>query len=556
MDCFFKKLNLEKIYIDWKGVMSSLMKGTAILTIGLFLSKILGLIYVFPFYAIVGKENIGLYQYAYIPYNIMLSIALSGLPLAVSKFVAKYNAIGDYHTGRRLLKASRKLMLISGVASFAILYFLSTPIAHIVIHDDDQIFSVEQVAEVIKWVSFALLLVPFMSLQRGFFQGYGHYLPTSVSQLVEQIARIIALLGGSFIVVIILEGEVTTAINFAVFAAFIGAIAGILVLGFFWQKHKPEFDSKLASSIGPAEPIPLSKIYKEILQYSIPIVFVGLATPLFQAVDMLTFNRAMISIGLASVTDTYFTMLNFLTQKIVIIPVMLATGFSAVLIPTISEYYTLGKTEAVRQAMDKTYQVLLFVTVPAVVGIMLLAPYIYHVLYEQDEIGATVLAHYAPAAIFFALFAVTASLLQGIDYQKWIIFSLLTGILTKLVLNIPFIKWLEVDGAILATMIGYGVTISINIFVIHRTLEYKSHVVRRRIMLIGLLTALMAAAVSIAIFALNQFFAADTKWMALIYCFVGVAVGVIVYGFISLRIGLAQKLLGARVSKIASKLGF
>lgn len=79
--------------------MSSLMKGTAILTIGLFLSKVLGLIYVFPFYSIVGEENIGLYQYSYVPYNIMLSIAISGLPIAVSKFVSKYNALGDYEAG-------------------------------------------------------------------------------------------------------------------------------------------------------------------------------------------------------------------------------------------------------------------------------------------------------------------------------------------------------------------------------------------------------------------------------------------------------------------------
>ena len=104
--------------------MSSLMKGTAILTIGLFLSKVLGLIYIFPFYAIVGEENIGLYQYAYIPYSIMLSLAISGIPLAVSKFVAKYNAVGDYETGRRLLRSSTKIMVLSGILAFLFLYII------------------------------------------------------------------------------------------------------------------------------------------------------------------------------------------------------------------------------------------------------------------------------------------------------------------------------------------------------------------------------------------------------------------------------------------------
>ena len=97
---------------------SKLVKGTAILTIGLFLSKALGLLYLIPLYAIVGKESMGLYQYAYIPYNIALSIAISGAPLAVSRFVARYNALGDYATGRKMMKSGMLIMAISGVLHF------------------------------------------------------------------------------------------------------------------------------------------------------------------------------------------------------------------------------------------------------------------------------------------------------------------------------------------------------------------------------------------------------------------------------------------------------
>ncbi|MEG0260684.1 MAG: oligosaccharide flippase family protein, partial [Lysinibacillus sp.] len=210
--------------------MSSLMKGTAILTIGMFLSKVLGLIYIFPFYAIVGKENIALYQYAYIPYSIMLSVAISGAPIAVSKFVSKYNAIGDYQSGRKLMKSGLLFMILTGFAAFLALYFLATPIGHMVIKDEEQVFTVEQIASVIRWVSFALLVVPFMSLWRGFFQGYGKMEPTAISQLIEQIVRIIVLLGGSYLVVVVFKGTAQTAVSFAVFAAFIGAIGGLFVL--------------------------------------------------------------------------------------------------------------------------------------------------------------------------------------------------------------------------------------------------------------------------------------------------------------------------------------
>ena len=534
--------------------MSSLMKGTAILTIGLFLSKVLGLVYLFPFYAIIGEENLGLYQYAYITYSIMLSIAISGLPIAVSKFVAKYNANQDYQAGRRLFKSGILVMLITGALSFILLNLLAEPIANIVIDDDEQIFSVDQIATVIRWVSFALLVVPLMSLVRGFFQGYNHYIPTSVSQLIEQIVRIIVLLGGSFIVVKLLGKSPDTAINFAAFAAFVGAIAGLVILYFYWKKFRPEMDALLLKNVS-SEKSSLKKIYKEILHYSIPVVFVGLSNSLFQFVDMLTFNRAMISIGLAKVTDTYLMMLNLTTQKVVIIPVMLATGFSMALIPSISKYFTLNQFSTIHGELDKTYQILLFITVPASVGISILAPEIYTVLYEQSEMGGKILSAHAPLAILFALFIVTAAILQGIDYQKWIVLSLLTGIFIKLVLNTPLIERMETFGAILATAIGYSVSIIINLIVIQKVLQYRSKLVFRRTVLILILTAVMACSVLLVNHLLQLLAPPSNKFITAIYLIICVGVGAGVYGYLSLRLNLAQKLLGHRVVKIANKLG-
>lgn len=536
-------------------MMSNLMKGTAILTMGMFLSKVLGLIYIFPFYAIVGEKNIALYQYAYIPYSIMLAIAISGAPIAVSKFVSKYNAMGDYQSGRKLMKSGILIMMVTGFAAFIALFLLATPIAGLVIKSEEQVFTVEQIASVIRWVSFALIVVPFMSLWRGFFQGYDKMEPTAVSQLVEQIVRIVVLLGGSFLVVIVFKGKPETAISFAVFAAFIGAIGGLGVLYYYWKKYQPEFNLLRSQSVTSTQ-LPMSNIYKEVITYSIPMVFVGVANPLFQLVDMLTFNGAMTPIGLAGVTDTYLSMINFMTHKVVIIPVMLATGFSMALVPTITKYFTQGEYLALRHAMDKTYQILIFITLPAVVGISLLANEIYFMLYSESEMGATILAHYAPVAILFALFQVTAALLQGIDFQKWIVFSLLSGIFVKLALNIPLIRWLEADGAIVATAIGYSVSIIINMLVLRRTLNYRSEMVVRRVMLIALLTMAMAISVLIVHKLLELLMGpVDSKFSALLFSIICAGVGAAVYGFLSLRLGLAQKLLGERLTRMMSKLG-
>ena len=123
-----------------------------------------------------------------------------------------------------------------------------------------------EIAGVIRWVSYALLVVPMMSIVRGFLQGYQKMEPTAVSQLVEQIVRIIVVLAGAFIVVNVLDGSPRTAVNFAVFAAFIGALAGFVVLYKYWEVYKPEFDHLLAKS-PPARDVSFRRCIRSICLY-------------------------------------------------------------------------------------------------------------------------------------------------------------------------------------------------------------------------------------------------------------------------------------------------
>ena len=89
----------------------------------------------------------------------------------------------------------------------------------------------------------------------------------------------------------------------------------------------------------PAGNVSIKDMYKEVGTYILPFILVGTINLLYQFVDMITFNDAMVSIGLTEVTDKYLGMLNLLTHKFVMIPVMVATGFSMALIPVITGYY-------------------------------------------------------------------------------------------------------------------------------------------------------------------------------------------------------------------------
>ncbi len=531
---------------------SKLLRGTFILTLGTFISKFLGLFYVIPFYSIVGKEGTLLYQYSYVPYTIFISIATAGVPLAVSKFISKYNALEEYAVGRKLFKSGLIIMLVSGFIAFLVLFF-SAPILAETIRDDGGPGSAE-IVTVIRAVSFALIIIPFMSLIRGFFQGHQSMGPSAVSQVVEQIVRIVFLLAGAFIVLNVLKGSMVTAVSVATFAAFVGGLGSLAVLFWYWYKRKPYLDELLLQDKGTIN-ISLKEMYKEILIYSIPFILVGIANPVFQFVDLLTFNRAMVSIGIPrNLSEEALSILNYQTHKLVIIPVSLATAFSLTLVPSITKAFIEDDQLSLNKQLNQTFQVLMFLTLPAAIGLAILSEPIYTLFYEYDLQGSEVLRAYAPVAILFAIYSVTAAILQGINEQRFTVLSLLVGILIKLSLNIPLIKVMETKGAVLATALGYGCAILINLFVIKYFSGYKYSLVFRRGLLIIIFTLLMMVAAGVMYRVTTIFLSPETNVQAMIIVAICAAAGAGVYFYLSFRTKLIYLLFGSRVDRMLKKL--
>lgn len=533
---------------------SKLIRGTFILTLGTILSKILGLFYVIPFKAIIGGESAyAIYNYGYTPYMIFISIATAGVPMAVSKYIAKYNALGEYEVGHRLFRSGLIVMTLTGVVAFFVMYGLATPIAEIILTGADTKYTTADVASVIKAVSFALIIIPAMSLIRGFFQGNQSMGPSAVSTVIEQLARIIFLLAGSYTVIYILKGSVVTAIGVATFAAFIGGIASLIVLLWYWKKRKPKLDEQRLQSKGELD-VSLTNMYKEIVVYAFPFVMVGIANPLYSAIDQFTFNRAMAAGSQAAeALDAYGTLM--LNHKLVIIPVSLATAFAMTLVPLITESFVNGNRKILFRQLDQTLQVLLFITLPAALGLTILAEPFYTVFYGYSELGTEVLKTYAPVAILFALYSVTAAILQGIDEQRFTVLSLLTGILVKLSLNIPLIKAFGTDGAVYATALGYLVSIIINAIVIKIFSGYPLRLVYRRVLLIVIFNVIMLIPVYFVYYGLHSIMNPESRAQGLLLILICATIGAVIYGFLSLKSGLADRLFGDRLTRFKRKLG-
>ncbi|SEU08069.1 Membrane protein involved in the export of O-antigen and teichoic acid [Salinibacillus kushneri] len=534
--------------------MSNILRGTILITGANYLSKILGILYVIPFEALVTGTALSLFSFAYTPYTILISISTMGIPLAMSKFVSKYNTLGDYQTGRRMFQAAFKVMMVTGILAFLLLFFSSDFIAKIAISEEETNFpySVEEVSFVIKMVSFALLIIPAMSIMRGFFQGYGSMGPSAVSTVMEQIVRIIFLLGSVFLVLKVLGGTVTNAIGMATFATFVGAIGSLFVLGYFWKMRKPYLDQQLNAQKTKTRHFDSKGMFKELLSYAGPFVLVGLATPIYQLIDQFTFPRAMAAIDLGGETAALaYSVIVLLGHKLVIIPVTLATGLSLALLPVITSSFTAQKRDLYIQQINQSLQIIMLIIIPASVGLSILGNEAYGSFYGIEDLteAGPLLSWYAPVSLFFGLFTVTASILQGINKQSFALISLGVGVIIKLVCNMPFVYLFEAKGAIFATGIAVLTASTLNLWKIKHTINMPFKPLYKRTLLIFIFTGVMAIVVFFLKWIFTTFvFEEASRISSIVITITCVGIGGYIYMWLSYKATLLERVLGSRAN--------
>ncbi|GAF15881.1 LOW QUALITY PROTEIN: membrane protein [Bacillus sp. JCM 19046] len=528
---------------------TKLMQGTKALTLATLTSKTLGFIYIIPFLPLVGEQGIALYQNAICLYD-YVDLGYNGCTGCLSKFVSKYHALGDYETAHRLFKSGIPLMLLTGVLAYLFMFLVLRywPIAMnraltINIHMRTVVF-------VIRMVGVALLIIPVMALMRGYLQGFRQMVPTSISQVVEQVVRIVFILVAAFLIMRGGSGNMPLAVGFATFGAFVGGFGGLAVLIWYYLKQRKSILERVERSKQEnRSKQSLPKMYKELVSYALPLSFVGLSIPLFQNIDLYTIEGAMAAANLEEMAKPFVAVLTGMAHKIVLIPMALATALSITLVPTITRAYTAGDTLKLQNYITQTYQVIIFITVPASIGMSILAEPIYYFLFGAEEsfhLGVETLRYYAPITLFFAIYAVTGSILQGMNRQKNAVISLIVALILKLSLTYLFIVWFGPFGAIWTTYIGFAAGIAMNVYAIGKYAQFNYTVVYRRTILIGMFTLLMAIAVWIVSAGFDIWLPELSRVGMFIPLLINVAVGVIVYFYLAIRSHLAGKVLGDR----------
>ena len=271
---------------------NTFIQGAFIATLGIVISKILGIIYVIPFYAIIGDQGGALYGYAYNIYSIFLGISQAGLPLAMSKLISEYNTLGYYDTKERVYKVGRTFLNIVGVVCFLVLFIFAPQISHQIIGNVTDGNTPEDITFVIRLISTAILVVPILSVSRGYLQGHKFISPTPISQVIEQVVRVLIIVAGSFVMIKVFHLPLRLAVGCAVFAATIGALCSYL---YIHHKIKTNKDVLIKESTVKEPKITNSEILKQLIIYAVPFVMIDLFRGFFNSVDVMTLVKTLVN---------------------------------------------------------------------------------------------------------------------------------------------------------------------------------------------------------------------------------------------------------------------
>lgn len=431
----------------------SFLKGALILTVAGFLVKILGAVYRIPLALMIKDEGMGLYQMAYPIYITLLSISTAGLPTAISKMVAEDMALGRYKNAYKIFVVSAAVLAFVGIFLTMVLISSARMLSVKVLQNPKAYYPIMSIAPAIFFVS-------LMSSFRGFFQGLQDMIPSAISQVVEQIGRVIAVF---VLATLLLPRGVEYAAAGAAFGPVAGAVAGLLVLIIMYVRRRKDLIYQMQGDI-TLQPESVLHIVYRLFVFAIPITLGGLIAPIMNLADVAIVSRRLQVAGF-SVTRAaeLYGQLTGMAGPLINLPVVVTTALSASLVPAISEAVAIKNTRLVAKRADTGMRVSMIFSLPAAVGMFILAEPITTLLYKNSEAGVS-LEMLSWGVVFLALTQTTTGILQGIGHTMIPVRNIIVGAVAKISLNyfLTSVPYINIKGAALGTVIGYLIPALLN----------------------------------------------------------------------------------------------
>ncbi|MGI6096770.1 MAG: putative polysaccharide biosynthesis protein [Dethiobacteria bacterium] len=431
----------------------SFVQGTFILTFAGFCSRFIGAFFRIILASIIGDEGIGLFQMAYPIYSTLLAISTAGIPIAISKMVSERLTYGDYRGAYRVFRLSFALLTFSGLLLSLTLYKGAAFFANHILEQPRAYYP-------LLAISPAIFLVTVMSSLRGFFQGQQLMTPTALSQICEQLGRVIFAI---ILVVILLPRGLEFAAAGATFGAAAGAFFGLLVLIYLYLRHRGKFHIAMRRQSG-YQPESSLRLLQQIVLFSVPITLGSLVMPLVNLADMVVVVRLQ-DIGFSpEKASALYGQLTGMANSLIHFPTVVTMALSVSLVPAISEAFALHNRRLIVGRTDLAMRLTMYVGLPSAAGLLILARPITIFLF--DNAGASYpLAVLSVGVIFLSLYFTTAGILQGMGKTILPTKNMFYGVAVKFALTwfLTGIPALNIGGAAAATVCGFFVASFLNI---------------------------------------------------------------------------------------------
>ena len=539
---------------------SSFVEGTIIATLAIVIVKILGMLYVIPFYAMLTIQGSALYAYAYNIYVIFLDISTAGLPIAISKLIGEYDTLGMMEAKQRAYRLGKTILMFLAIVIFMILIIFARPIATLLLGDLSGGNTIEDVMLAIRCVSFAILVVPFLSVSKGYLQGHKIINVSSISQIIEQVVRILVILVGVYLALHIFKVKETIAVCIAVSGAFFGAlVAYIYVL----RKIKENKKTLGIKEYKEKDNVTNKTIVKKIITYAVPFIIINTIFSIYNFVDMVLILRTMNYLGMdASTVEFVTSSITTWAPKINMIVSSIAIGMTVSLIPTIVSAFTLKNFKEVNSKLNQALQIIIMVSLPMSVGLSLLAKPVWSVFYGLKNIaGPIILSVTVFVTLFANIYMITSSTLQSLNKFKMVYTSAILGFVLNALLDVPMILLLNklglppYLGASIASIIGYS-TASLYTLLKLRS-EHDLHYRKSISLVIELIIPTLLMILSVIIFKKIIPINYDSRLSCIIYIAINTLVGGIIYLGILNKKGTLKRVLGANLyNNILKKITF
>lgn len=538
---------------------NSFVDGTVIATVIIVLVKLIGMLYVIPFYRIVGTEGGALYSYAYSIYLIFLSISSAGLPNAVSKIISEYNALEYESAKKRAYIIARNIIMFVSIITFLILFIFAEEIGRFIIGNLQGGNTYEDIAFVIRCVAPSVLIVPFLSITKGYLQGHKFVSKSSISQLIEQVVRILIILLGSYLVLNVFNGTLKMAVGVAVSGAFFGGLCAYIYLRTIIHKNKKEFENdKTVKEIK----ITNKEITKKIIMYAIPFIIINLVTDLYNFTDQILVLRALEHMNY-STKDVEFIASSISTwsPKICMIINSIAMGLTIGIIPNIVTAKTKGDKEEVNNKVNQSISMVFYSSLPLATGLSILAKPVWSIFYNDNIYGSMILSLAVFSALLANVYMIISTILQSLNRNKQVYLVSGLGFLTNALLDVPLMLLLNhlglnsFMGSICASIIGFSLSIFIGI----RFLIKEDKVKFGSTFKIVYKAIIPAIIMYLTLFIVNHFLPFDefSKIGAFLYIIIDVIIGAPIYLGLTYKMGVMEQVFGkSMLTRLVSKLTF